>query len=351
MSSTAATNPRASTGPLRELTGVQVLIVDKDEAVPRGMALLLADANLHVTGAADRERALQLVERNFYSVVMVDLDTPGPAAGMTVIRQIRQASPTSMIIGLTPRRSYEEAVAAIRAGAIDLVLKAPESVPYLRDRVTAAVDLSIGRREVDDALIDLRDVHEEFLQRFMDAERRAQDLADQVTGRDPSKLIELEELRVLVVDEVDGFYGPLVERAPPRFGFVHATSGGEAPHTATAGHFHYAMVALDISDLPTATVVRTLKAQHPELIVLTFRGPADNGRVDLVETAGTRPLIDPFSDVRQFIERLEEFAQAWAAKARERRYVQSFRERHYDFLRRYVEIRTKIERAMNEGPG
>ena len=39
------------------------------------------------------------------------------------------------------------------------------------------------------------------------------------------------------------------------------------------------------------------------------------------------------------------------AKAKERRYTQAFRERHYDFLRRYVELKTKIERAMNEGPG
>ena len=39
------------------------------------------------------------------------------------------------------------------------------------------------------------------------------------------------------------------------------------------------------------------------------------------------------------------------AKARERRYTQAFRERHYDFLRRYVELKTKIERAIHDGPG
>ena len=37
--------------------------------------------------------------------------------------------------------------------------------------------------------------------------------------------------------------------------------------------------------------------------------------------------------------------------ARERRYTQAFREKHYDFLRRYVELKTKIERAMHDGPG
>ena len=64
-----------------------------------------------------------------------------------------------------------------------------------------------------------------------------------------------------------------------------------------------------------------------------------------------RSLINPFNDVKLLVERLDQLAEAWRVKARERRYTQAFRERHYDFLRRYVELRTKIERAINEGPG
>ena len=30
------------------------------------------------------------------------------------------------------------------------------------------------------------------------------------------------------------------------------------------------------------------------------------------------------------------------------RYTQAFRERHYDFLRRYVELKSKIDRALAE---
>ena len=40
---------------------------------------------------------------------------------------------------------------------------------------------------------------------------------------------------------------------------------------------------------------------------------------------------------------LDEMAEAFRIRARERRYLQAFRERHYDFLRRFVEIKTKIE--------
>ena len=90
-----------------------------------------------------------------------------------------------MVIAMTPRRSYDDAVEAVRAGAVDLILKAPESVAYLKERVLDAAGRSVGKREVDSVLDDVRRVHEEFLQRFMEAERRAIDLADKAAGRDP----------------------------------------------------------------------------------------------------------------------------------------------------------------------
>ena len=38
---------------------------------------------------------------------------------------------------------------------------------------------------------------------------------------------------------------------------------------------------------------RTIRNQHPDTVVLTFLGPAEAGRVDLVGQAGTRTLVQP----------------------------------------------------------
>ena len=334
------------------LVGVEVLVVDSDQSVHAGIERLLSEAQLHVTCVSNAPDALELVDRQFFSVALVDIDTPDPRGGIETIRAIKTKSPTTMIVGLTPRRSYEDAVDAVRAGAIDLILKAPESVAYLKDRVLDAAGRSVGKREVDSVLNDVRRVHDEFLQRFMDAERRAIDLADKAAGRDSAKLALIDELRVLVVDEVDDFFGAISESAPKSsYSFVHATSGGEGLDRISSGAFHYAMIAEDITDLPAKTIARTIRNQHPDTVVLTFLGPAQNGKVELVEQAGTRVLVEPFTDAKLLVDRLDELAEAWRVKARERRYTQAFRERHYDFLRRYVEIKTKIDRAMNEGPG
>ncbi|HMG55130.1 MAG TPA: response regulator [Kofleriaceae bacterium] len=337
--------------PGAHLVGIEVLVLDGDRRVHAGIEQLLSEAQLHVTCVADAERALALVERQFFSVALIDIDTPAPSAGIATIRAIKRASPTSMVIALTPRRSYDDAVEAVRAGAIDLILKAPDSVAYLKERVIDAAGRSVGKREVDSVLDDVRGVHEEFLQRFMEAERRAIDLADKVAGRDRAHVDQLDDLRVLVVDEVDDFVTAITEAAPRGFSFVHATSGGEGLDRISSSTFHYAMIAEDVSDLPARTIARTIRNQHPDTVVLTFLGPADNGRVELVETHGSRPLLQPFREAQQLVDRLDELAEAWRIKARERRYAQAFRERHYDFLRRYVELKTKIERAIHDGPG
>jgi DNA-binding response OmpR family regulator len=333
------------------LVGIQVLVLDGDARVHAGIEQLLSEAKLHVTSVTDPATALHQVDRQFFSVALVDIDTPSPGAGIDTIRAIKAASPTSMIIAMTPRRSYDDAVEAVRAGAIDLILKAPESVAYLKDRVIDAAGRSVGKREVDSVLDDVRGVHEEFLTLFMEAERRAIDLDDKIAGRDPSRTAQLDVLRVLVIDEVDDFVSDMEAAKLRGFELVHATSGGEGLDRISSTTLHYAMVAEDVSDLPAKTIARTIRNQHPDTVVLSFLGPSENGHVDLVETAGSRRIVPSFRQAKQLIDRLDELAEAWRVKARERRYTQAFRERHYDFLRRYVELKTKIDRAIHEGPG
>lgn len=333
------------------LVGVEVLVLDGDPRVHAGVEQLLSEASLHVTCVTEPAAALRSVDRQFFSVALVDIDTPSPGAGIATIAAIKAKSPTTMVLAMTPRRSFDDAVSAVRAGAIDLVLKSPESVAYLKDRVLEAAGRSVGKREVDTVLDDIKSSHEDFLRHFMDAERRAIDATDQLAGLDPKRAAPLEDMRVLVVDEVDDFVLAMTAARAEGFQFVHATSGGEGLDRISSSPFHYAMIAEDVSDLPALMIARTIRNQHPDTVVLTFLGPAENGKVDLVETHGVRSLVAPFDDAQQLIARLGDLAEAWRAKARERRYTQAFRERHYDFLRRYVEIKTKIERAINEGPG
>src|SRR5690606_24304782 len=123
----------------------------------------------------DPQSALALVDKQFFTVALVDIDTVVPRDGIETIRKIKEASPATMVIALTPRRSYDDAVDAVRAGAVDLILKAPESVAYLKERVIEAAGRSVGRREVDSVLTEVRKIHDEFLEKLMKVDRVATD--------------------------------------------------------------------------------------------------------------------------------------------------------------------------------
>ena len=83
-------------GPLAALVGVEVLVLDGDQRVHAGIEQLLSEASLHVTCTDSAQRALGLVDRQFFSVALVDIDTPAPRAGIETIAAIKKLSPTTM---------------------------------------------------------------------------------------------------------------------------------------------------------------------------------------------------------------------------------------------------------------
>lgn len=334
---------------VRDLAGTEVLVVDQDPSVQRGMVKLLSEADLNVSCASTPDDALVLVGKRFFSVVVVDLDTPTPGAGLRTTAAVKDKSPTSMVVILTPRKSFDEAVAAIRAGAIDIVLKSPEVVPYLKDRILEAASRSMDTREIASVLAEIKESHQEFLQLFMDAERRALDAEDRLAGRDPDKSVFATDLRVLVVDSNPQLADALAGRSGRGYLFDKALSGGQALDLAGSSQYHYIMVSDELYDLPSSMVTRSLKSQSPDSVVLAYSGPGPGGRVEMVDSVQNRPIIAEFTSPNQLIERLDELAEAFRAKVRERRYTQAFRDRHYDFLRRYVNIKKKVERALGGG--
>ncbi|HEV7556259.1 MAG TPA: hypothetical protein VGO00_12415, partial [Kofleriaceae bacterium] len=54
------------------LVGIEVLVLDGDARVHAGIEQLLSEAQLHVTAVTDPARALHLVDRQFFSVALVD---------------------------------------------------------------------------------------------------------------------------------------------------------------------------------------------------------------------------------------------------------------------------------------
>jgi len=329
----------------RELAGAEVLIVDSDPAVPKGLEKILAPRGMPVSSATTHEKALELVTAKIFGVVVIDLDTPSPNAGLRLVEAVRERSPTSLVLVLASRKSFDAAVAAFRIGANDVVLKAPDQVDYLTARIVDAAGDWVTRGKTKVLLGEIRDALEEFLRRIMEAERRATDLEDQVAGRPAGGAAVDEEVRMLFVDSDDRLFKAL-QRSAKGYVFTLAQTGGEALDYFAKGAFQLALVGPTLPDLPSSLIIKTLKAQAPETIVIAYE---PNGRLDIVETSRAISIVPKFTAAAQLADRLDELAQAHRAKLRERRYLTAFRERHYEFLRKLSDLRKKIERAIEDG--
>lgn len=102
----------------------KVLVVDDDEVVRLSYqrSLQAANCNVEVEAALCGEDALEALECKRFDVVLLDLRMPG-MDGMSVLKAIKHAWPTSGVIVITGYPTVESAKEAMRLGAYDYLAK------------------------------------------------------------------------------------------------------------------------------------------------------------------------------------------------------------------------------------
>jgi DNA-binding NtrC family response regulator len=329
------------------LAGLEVLVVDADTNVINGLNKLLSEKGFMVTGLTDVKEAENRLREKFFAVVICDLDTPEPNDGLKMVQAVRNLTPASAVIVLTPRRAYDAAVMAFRANADDVVAKSPDQVGYLVKRVQEAAREHRLDMDRTDLLKRIGQAHEQFLNKMMDMFKMVMDLQDRVQGRDSAARSGMTTCSVLVVDPDPRLTEYLQNNldADKGWDLMHCQTGGEAlDHIGRRVH-HVVLLKNELPDLPTTMVARTVKAQSPEAIVLELTPPGDKpGRVEVIESTTPIQIIDEFSHPEQLLESLDTLRSAFQAKAKERRYLQAFRAQHYEFLKRYAELKGQLSR-------
>lgn len=114
----------------------RILVIDDEPQIRRIMLETLTSAGYEVDDAKNGEEGLLKVREFRPDLVLLDINMP-EMGGLEVCRAIRSDS-TIAIIMLTVRKSEQDKVAALDAGADDFVTK-PFSTPELLARVRAAL--------------------------------------------------------------------------------------------------------------------------------------------------------------------------------------------------------------------
>jgi DNA-binding NtrC family response regulator len=333
--------------------GQEVLVVDGDDKVVKGLDRLLTRVGLIVTGTHDPVRARDQLLNKFFAVALVDADTPTPGGGIELLQFARDKSPLTSVVIMTARKSYETAVKAFRAGAADVVLKEPDVVPYLRERVVEAATDIKATADRNSLLEEVAETHEDFLRRMRDLARETVDLEDRVAGRMPTDGgDQLAIISVVLVDDDQEAVSKLerVLTGAAGWQFRPALTGGEALDVVMQERPQIVIVKEDLPDLPGSMVVHTVKSSAPDAVTLLYTPPGKSGRsgeLKLVDPHREMSLIASYSETGQLVGPLNEIREALRQKSRERRYLQAFRQKHYEFLQRYNGLKQRLKEELD----
>lgn len=114
-----------------------ILVVEDDAAIRRGVVDALISEGYRVTEAATGNAALDRVRRGQFDLMLLDLVLPGPD-GLEILRETRKLLPTMPVIILTARGDESDRIAGLKLGADDYVVK-PFSLGELLARVEAVM--------------------------------------------------------------------------------------------------------------------------------------------------------------------------------------------------------------------
>jgi signal transduction histidine kinase len=122
-----------------------VLVVDDEAAQAKAICDILNRNGFPTTGCTSAEQALGLLDSRHYDLLLTDLMMPG-TDGITLMRTALQADPTLVVLLMTGVGTVAQAVEAMKAGALDVILK-PFKVTELLPAIAKALNVRALRIE------------------------------------------------------------------------------------------------------------------------------------------------------------------------------------------------------------
>jgi DNA-binding NtrC family response regulator len=114
----------------------RVLLVDDEPEFLEAMAERMRTRGLNVTTAASAREALELVGKETFDAVILDLMMPG-MDGLEAFKALRAGHEDAQVIFLTGHASVEKGIEAMKLGAMDFVEK-PADLNQLLEKIRSA---------------------------------------------------------------------------------------------------------------------------------------------------------------------------------------------------------------------
>ena len=166
--------------------GARLLVVDDEESVALTVSEILRQEGFLVETASSGSEAIARLQQKQFDLVLTDLHMEG-GDGISVLTEIRRRSPLTIAIILTGFASIESAIAALRQGAYDYLIK-PCIIDDLKYTVRRGIEhrrLMLAEQQARANLEQLnRDLERRVEERTLELTRLNQELGEANRAKD-----------------------------------------------------------------------------------------------------------------------------------------------------------------------
>ncbi len=128
----------------------RILIIDDESAIRESLDTMLTLEGFAVTLASDGAAGMDLLSRNQYDLLLLDLALPGES-GLDLLPRIVEMHPQLPVIMITAFGTMGNVVDAIRAGAENFVQK-----PWDNEKLLADIRTAIARHKAEEENVQLK---------------------------------------------------------------------------------------------------------------------------------------------------------------------------------------------------
>jgi hypothetical protein len=219
-------------------------------------------------------------------------------------------------------------------GVLDIVTKRPDQIAHLQSAVRRAADLATAGDRQSAMLSDVRVLLEDALKIMFAMGRK-------LYGGESSGAGVAVKPAILVIDEDQNFLrqvAALVENKP--WDVSVELSGGSGLDRASTFSFQIVAVREELSDLPGPVVLKSAQAQQTQMMGLVY---SERGHYAERYEQGKPQRRWAMQSPEDLVRCLDEVVNENATRREERRYMQTFRSEHGAFLKRFADLKTRVD--------
>jgi two-component system nitrogen regulation response regulator NtrX len=129
----------------------RILIVDDEAGIRASLSQILGDEGFEVEAASTGEKALDLLAKSQFHLVLLDVWLPG-RDGLEVLQEIRSRHPDPAVVMISGHANVETAVRATKLGAFDFLEK-----PLSLEKITLVARNALRHRRLEERNLALRE--------------------------------------------------------------------------------------------------------------------------------------------------------------------------------------------------